>query len=96
LFTLVVLKIGTMADKGLLRSYKIQWFPLRGYKPLPPNSPKDTFREEIVREENYYDTGSVATPLIEHREGTLVIVQEGYILPVNLALTNPLDPLLVQ
>jgi hypothetical protein len=61
LFTLVVLKIGTMDDKCLRISNRMQWFPPEGCKPIPPNSPEDTYREEV---ENYSDTGSVATPLI--------------------------------
>jgi hypothetical protein len=48
----------------------MQGFPLEGYKPLPPNSPEDTFCEEV---ENYSDTGSVATPLIEHPEGEIIV-----------------------
>jgi hypothetical protein len=61
-------------DKGLFRSHRMQVFPPKGYKPLPPNSPEDTFRGEVVEEENYSDTGSVATPLIEHPLGEIVIV----------------------
>jgi hypothetical protein len=69
-----------VADKGLHRSHRMQGFPPEGYKPLPPNSPEDTFHGEVVEEENYSDTGSVATPLIEHPEGEIVIVQEGFVL----------------
>jgi hypothetical protein len=68
-------------------------FLWKGYEPLPPNSPEDTYREEA---ENYSDTGSVATPLIEHPEGAIVVVQEGPTPPANPDLTNPLDPLLLR
>jgi hypothetical protein len=70
LITLVVIKIGTVANKGLHRSHRMQRFPPEGYEPLPPNSPKDTFHEEV---ENYSDTGSASTPLIEHPEGVIII-----------------------
>jgi hypothetical protein len=49
----------------------MQGFPLEGYKPIPPNSPEDTYREEV---ENYSDARSVATPLIENLEGAIVVV----------------------
>jgi hypothetical protein len=71
-------------------------FPPEGCKPLPHDSPKDTFHGEVVEEENYSDTGSVATPLIEHPEGGIVIVHESVVSPVNPPLTNPLDLVLVQ
>jgi hypothetical protein len=93
LFTLVVLKIGTMVDKGLYRSCRMQGFPPEGYEPIPPNSPEDTYREEV---ENYSEAGSVATPLIENPEGALVVVQEGPTPPTNPALKNPHDPLLLR
>jgi hypothetical protein len=92
LFTLVVLKIGTVADKGLHRSRRMQGFPPEGYKPIPPNSPEDTYHEEV---ENYSDVGSVATPLIENPERDLVVVQEGPTLPANPNLKIPHDPLLI-
>jgi len=71
LFTLVVLQIGTVADKGLCRSCRMQGLPLKGYETIPPNSSKDTYREEV---ENYLDVGSVATPSIENPYGALVVV----------------------
>jgi hypothetical protein len=92
LFTLVVLKIGIVVNKGLRRSHRMQWFPPEGYKPIPPNSPEDTYREEV---ENYSDVGSVATPLIENPERPLDAVQEGPTLPANLVLEIPYDPLLI-
>jgi hypothetical protein len=74
------LKIGTVADKGLRRSRRMQGFPPEGYEPLPPNSPEDTYREEV---ENHSDVGSVATPLLANPERDLVTVQEGSTFPVN-------------
>jgi hypothetical protein len=71
----------------------MQGFPPEGYEPIPPNSPEDTYCEEV---ENYSDTGSVATPLIEHPEGAIVVVQEVPTPPANPSLTNPLDPLLLR
>jgi len=50
-----------MADKGLHRSRRIQWFPLEGYEPPPPNSPEDTYHEEV---ENHSYVGSVVTPFL--------------------------------
>jgi hypothetical protein len=85
-----------VADKGLHRSRRMKGFPLEGYEPLPPNSPKDTFCGEVFEEENYSDTRSVVIPLIEHPEGTIVTVREGVVSFVNPPLTNPLDLLLVQ
>ena len=73
----------------------MQGLPQEGYEPLPPNSHEDNFCGEVVEEENYSDTGSVATPLIEHLEGQIIIVWEGFFLPLNPPLTNPLDPILV-
>jgi hypothetical protein len=84
-------KIETVDDKGLRRSRRMQGFPLEGYEPLPPNSPEDTYREEV---ENHSDAGSVATPLLANPERALVMVEEGT-LPVNPTLQVPLDPLLV-
>jgi hypothetical protein len=77
------LKIGTVVDKGLHRSHRMQGFPPEGYEPLPPNSPEDTYREEV---ENHSDVGSVATPLLANPERDLVMVQEDSTFPVNLAL----------
>jgi hypothetical protein len=74
----------------------MQGFPLEGYEPLPPNSPEDTFFGEVVEEENNYDTRSVATPLIEHSKGAIVIFLEGFVSHVNPPLINPLDPLLFR
>jgi hypothetical protein len=89
LFTLVFLKIGIVANKGLRISRRIKGFPPEGYKPLPPNSPEDTYREEV---ENHSDTWSVATPLLANPERDLVIVQEDSTFPVNPSLTIPLNP----
>jgi hypothetical protein len=86
LFTLVVLKIGIVADKGLRRSRRMQGFPPEGYKPIPPNSPEDTYHEEV---ENYSDVGSVATPLIENPEGAIVVVQEGPTPPAKPDFEKP-------
>jgi hypothetical protein len=85
-----------MVDDGLHRSHRMQGFPPEYYQPIPPHSPEDTSRGDIVDEENYSDTGSVATPLIEHSEGVITSVQEGFIHPTNPPLTNPLGPLLVR
>ena len=71
LFTLLSFKIETVDDKGLCRERRMQGLPPEVYKPLPPNSPKDTYHEEV---ENYSDTGSVATPLIENPKGAIVVV----------------------
>jgi hypothetical protein len=71
----------------------MQGLPPECYKPLPPNSLEDTFREEV---ENYLNIWSATTPLIEHLVGEIITVQEGPVLPVNLTLTNPLDPLLLR
>jgi hypothetical protein len=65
LFTLVVLKNGIVADKGICISHKMQGFPPEGYEPLPPNSPEDTYHEEF---ENHSDARSVSTPLLETPE----------------------------
>jgi hypothetical protein len=85
------LKIGTVVDKGICRSCRIQGFPLEGYEPLPPNSPEDTYREEV---KNYSDTGSPATPLLENTERDLVMVQEDSTFLVNPSSKILLDPLL--
>jgi hypothetical protein len=73
----------------------MQGLPQEGYEPLPPNSHEDNFCGEVVEEENYSDTGSIGTPLIEHLKGSILIVHEGFVSPVNTPLTNPLDALLV-
>ena len=57
---------------------------------------EDTSRGDIVDEENYSDTGSVATCLIECSEGIITSVQEGLVPPVNPPLTDPLGPTLVR
>jgi hypothetical protein len=62
-----------VADKGLRRSRRMQGLNPEGYEPLPPNSPEDTYREEV---KNHSDVGSVATPLLENPERDLVTVQE--------------------
>jgi hypothetical protein len=74
----------------------MQGFPPEYYQPIPPHSPEDTSHGDIVDEGNYSDTGSVATPLIEHSEGVITSVQEGFIPPANPPLTNPFGPLLVR
>jgi hypothetical protein len=70
----------------------MQGFPLEGYEPLPPNSPEDIYREEV---ENRSDVGSVATPLLENPESTLVTVEDPipHTIPVSEA---PIEPLLVR
>jgi hypothetical protein len=93
LFTLVVLKIGIVVDKGLRRSHRMQGFPLEGYEPIPSNSPKDIYCEEV---EKYSDAGSVATRLIKNPKGVIVEVEEGPNPLANPILTNPLDPLLLR
>ena len=40
-----------------------------GYEPLPPNSSKEIYREEV---ENCSDAGSTTTPLLENTKITLV------------------------
>jgi hypothetical protein len=60
-----------MANKGLRRSRRMQGFPIEGYAPLPPNSPKDTYHEEV---KNHLDAGSAATPLLANPERDLVMV----------------------
>jgi hypothetical protein len=46
---------------------------MEGYEPLPPNSPKYFYREEV---ENRSDAGSVATPLLENLESALVTIED--------------------
>jgi hypothetical protein len=82
-----------VADKGIHRSRRMQGFPPEGYEPLPPNSPEDTYHEEV---ENHSDAGSAATPLLANPERDLVTVQEGSTLPANPTLEIPHDPLLVR
>jgi hypothetical protein len=62
-------------------------FLQEGYKPLPPNSPEDTYREEV---ENHSDAGSVATPLLENPERALVTVEDPtpHTTPVSEVLSN--------
>jgi hypothetical protein len=57
--------------------------PPKGYETLPLNSPKDTSCGEVVEEENYSDTRSDATPLIEHPKKVIVIVQQGVVSPIT-------------
>jgi hypothetical protein len=65
--------------------------PEEGYKPLPPNSPEDTYCEEV---ENHSDAGSVATPLLENSKRALVMIENPtpHTTPVS---TAPIEPLLV-
>jgi hypothetical protein len=81
-----------MVDKGLCRSHRMQGFPTEGYKPLPPNSPEDTYREEVKK---HSDVGSAANPLLENPKRDLVMVQVGSTLPSNMSFEIPHDPLLV-
>jgi hypothetical protein len=69
----------------------MQGFPLEGYKPLPPNSTKDIYREEV---ENRSDAGSSATPLLENPESALVKI-ENSIPHTTPASKDPLEPFLV-
>jgi hypothetical protein len=66
--------------------------PEEGYQPLPPNSPEDTYHGEV---ENQFDTGSVATPLLENSEKDLVTVENPtpHTTPV---LEAPIEPLFLQ
>jgi hypothetical protein len=61
LFSFFSFKIDILYNKGFRRSHRMQGFPPEGYKPLPPNSPKDTYREEV---ENHSYVGSDANPLL--------------------------------
>jgi hypothetical protein len=74
----------------------MQGLPPEDYQPLPPHSPEGPSPERVVDEENYSETGSVATPLLPHSEGSIVVYQEGFNPPTNPPFTNPLDPLLVR
>jgi hypothetical protein len=99
LFSIVGFKFSTLSTvvvDDLRRSCRMQGLPPEYYQPIPPHSPKDTSRGDIVDEENYFDTGSVATPLIKHSEGVITSVQEGFIHPTNPPLNNPLGPLLFR
>jgi hypothetical protein len=87
------LKIGTVVNKFIHRSRRMQGFTLEGYEPLPPNSPKDTYHEEV---ENHSNVGSVATPLLANPKRDLVTVQEDSTFPLNPCLEIPLDPLLIN
>jgi hypothetical protein len=69
-------------------------FPPEYYEPLPPHSPKDRSREEVINKENYSKSGSATIPLMDHPEGPNF--QEAFVPPTNPPLTNPLGPLLVQ
>jgi hypothetical protein len=71
----------------------MQGFPLEGYEPLPLNSPKDTYCEEV---ENHSDVGSAANPLLENPKRDLVTIQEDSTFHVSPSLVVPLDPLLVR
>jgi hypothetical protein len=62
-----------------------------GYQPLPPNSLEDNYRGEV---ENRSTTGSVATPLIENLERTLVTIENPNPHTQPMSAT-PLQPLLV-
>jgi hypothetical protein len=70
----------------------MQGIPPEGYEPLPPKSPKDTYREEV---ETHSDVGSDVTPLLTNPERALVTVEEGT-LPINLALQVPIELLLLR
>jgi hypothetical protein len=71
----------------------MQGFPREGYEPLPPNSPKHFYCEEV---ENHSNVGSVATHLLTNPERALVTVEEYSTLPINLASQVPLEPLLLR
>jgi hypothetical protein len=70
----------------------MQGFPPKGYEPLPPNSPQEIYHEEV---ENHSDARSVATPLLENLEITLVTV-ENTIPHTTHVLEGPIKPLLVR
>ena len=69
--------------------------PPEDYQTIPPHSPEDTSRGDIVDKGNYSDTRSVSTPLIEHSKGVITSVQEGFFPSENTPLTNLFGPLLV-
>jgi len=93
LITLVFLKIGTVDDNFIHISCRMQGFPLEYHETIPPNSPEDTYREEV---QNYLDVRSVATPLIENTEGVIVVVQKVPNPHANPSLKNPHNPLLLR
>jgi hypothetical protein len=72
--------------KGLCRSRRMQGFPLEGCDPLPPNSPEDTYHEEV---ENHSDVGSDATYFLENPERYLVTVHEVFTLHADPSLEIP-------
>jgi hypothetical protein len=66
--------------------------PLEGYEPLPPNSPKDIYREEV---ENCSDAGSTTTHLLANPESALVTVEDP--IPHTTPMSKfPIDPLLIR
>jgi hypothetical protein len=69
---LLLYKIESVDDKGLLQSRRMQGLPLEGYQPLPPNPPKDNYYGEV---ENQSDVGSVVTPPLDNPEGALVTIE---------------------
>jgi len=72
----------------------MQGFSPKYYDPFPPHSPEDLSQEEVINEENYYESGGASTPLIHNPEEPSF--QEGFVPPANPSLTNPLSPPLVQ
>jgi hypothetical protein len=66
--------------------------PEEGYQPLPPNSPEDTYHEEV---ENHSEVGSVATPLLENLGRPLVMVENPTPQTTYVSI-SPIEPLLVQ
>jgi hypothetical protein len=74
----------------------MQGLPPKDYQPIPPHSPEDTSRGDIVDEGNYYDNRSVSTPFIECSKGVITSAHEGFVPLANPPLTNTFVPLLVS
>jgi hypothetical protein len=67
----------------------MQGLPPEGYRPLPPNSTKDIYFEEV---ENCSNTGSIASPLFKNLESALVTIEDPipHTTYVSEALIEPL------
>lgn len=83
-----------MADQGIGRSRRMQGLPLEeDYPPFPP-SPNNPTHEGSIEESVGFDMDS-GDPL-NHQEGVVETIEEGFLSPANPPLTNPLGPTLAE
>lgn len=83
-----------MADQGPCRSTRMQWFPSEeDYPPFPPSPNNPTNGGSI---EETVGSNMDTVNLLDHQEGMVKTIKEGFLSPTNPLLIDPLGPPLAE